>query len=126
MRTDEMTLIQNSLFLLLGDKNVEEFIGYLAVLFVILCGFGIMLSPTKWDPFLLTRPMGRYAKRLLGRTTMEMCKTLKRWTKVMWGISKNPHQSPVARLFAAASLPILGVLVALLAIPADIIGSGKK
>jgi len=103
-----------------------EIVQGLAVIFVILCGFGIMLSPTKWDPFLLTRPIGRYMKRLFGRSIALAYKTLKRWTKAMWVVSKNPHRSLVARIFAAASLPLLGALVTLLAIPADIIGSGKK
>lgn len=105
---------------------MQEIIQVLAVIFMILCGFGIMFTPRKRDPFLLTRPVGRYAKRIASRSIALGYKSLKRWTKSMWVIANNAHYSPVKRVFAAVLLPVLAVGVAVLLIPADIFGSGKK
>lgn len=79
---------------------MQELLSFILLLAIISCGLSIMLSPLtgkKMDPFLLLRPIGRYAKRLSRRSLTGFFKTLKQWTRSTWRAAQHPGRPFVAK-----------------------------
>ena len=88
-----------------------------------MAGFGIMI---KHEPFWLLRPIGRYAGKLAKRFIGASYKLSKRSTVSLWKIVTNQHKAIVTRITCGVAILPLALVTAILFLPADIIGSGKK
>ncbi|MCE9643022.1 MAG: hypothetical protein K8Q97_01710 [Candidatus Andersenbacteria bacterium] len=88
-----------------------------------MAGFGIII---KHDPFWLIRPLGRYAGKLAKRFIGACYKFSKRSTVSLWKIMTNQHKAIITRIVCGIAMVPLAITTALLFLPADLIGSGKK
>lgn len=96
----------------------------LLALFVVLCGFSIVVSPMlgrRLDPFLLSRPIGRWAMRLPARICRGLSRVFNRWSDQAW---QHAHrtQSLFLKMFLYLASAALGTIGLLLTIPAELLG----
>jgi hypothetical protein len=88
-----------------------------------------MISPLgrkNIDPFLLVRPVGKYLKSVARRSVAGCMKSLKRGTHSIWVAASRPAKPWWQRLPLYLLAALGAIMFVVLAIPADIILSGKK
>lgn len=88
-----------------------------------MAGFGIMI---KHDPFWLIRPIGRYAGKLAKRFIGASYRLSKRLTVSLWKIMIDQHNAIITRIVCGVAMVPLAIATAILFLPADLIGGGKK
>ncbi len=105
-----------------------EALASLLVLFIVLCGLSVVVSPMMGrhlDPFFLSRPVGRWAIRLPARTCRGTSRIFNRWSRQAW-LHGNRTQSLFLKIFLYLSSATLGTIGLLLTIPAELLGDLPK
>lgn len=107
---------------------MQGVLAQLLVLLIVFCGLGIMLSPMfgrGLDPFLLTRPFGRWAIRLPVRFFRSLSRFFHRLSSASWREAMRTR-SLVLKLLLFPTSAAFGATALAFAIPAEILGEIRR
>jgi hypothetical protein len=107
-------------------ENLEAVALLVAIFSVAFSFLAFPLTGGKIDPWLFLRPMVRSLRRGLGKGLHTVAATFNGWAKSAWRQAKNPRRVGLDRFALAIVAVLCGATSIVFAIPANIIGSGKK